>query len=119
MAGLEAALAEYSPAVIKGGTPADRRQAAVDAFQSDPKCRVFLGQNTAAGTAITLTAASEVWLVEPSWVPADNQQAAMRCHRIGQTDSVLVRFCALSGSMDENIAEALRRKVKTLTELFR
>lgn len=103
---------------ISGATPAGRRQAMVDTFQTDPEYKVFLGQITAAGTAITLTAASDVVFAESSWVPADNSQAAMRCHRIGQTRGVLVRFATLAGSIDERVQRAVARKTATITELM-
>ena len=79
---------------------------------------MFIGQVTAAGTLITLTAANQVVFLESSWVPADNAQAAMRCHRIGQTRPVFVRVVGLAGSVDEQVQATLRRKIATLTQLF-
>ncbi len=78
------------------------RQAAVEAFQDD-SCgvQVFVGQITAAGVGLTLTASSHVVFVESSWVPAVLDQAADRCHRIGTTDSVQVDLLTISGSIDE------------------
>jgi SWI/SNF-related matrix-associated actin-dependent regulator of chromatin subfamily A-like protein 1 len=87
-------------------------------FQSDPKCRVFVGQVVAAGTAITLTAAHQVMFVEADWTPANNQQAAMRCHRIGQTKPVTVRFVGMANSIDERIQRVLKQKTRVLTKLF-
>lgn len=103
---------------IDGSVPREDRQEAVDRFQSDPQTRVFIGQITAAGTGITLTAASDLLFVESSWVPAENEQAAMRIHRIGQRNACLVRFATLAGSIDERIMNACARKMKDITELF-
>jgi len=111
-------LAEFNPCLLHGGLPEDQRQKAVDDFQKDPTARVFIGQLTAAGTAITLTAAASVLFVEYSWTPSDNQQAAKRCHRIGQTDSVLVRFVSLAGSLDEDITRVVRDKTETLSKVI-
>lgn len=113
-------LSGYLPAVIDGSKSAQERHGAVQRFQADPTCRVFIGQNTAAGTGITLTAASEVLLVEPSWVPADNYQIASRAHRIGQKGSVIARFVALNGGhgWDAAIQETLRRKTQMIAEVF-
>ena len=104
-------------AVVVAGSTSDR-QAAVDEFQNDPACRVFIGQNTAAGTGITLTAASDLLLVEPSWVPSDNAQIAGRIHRIGQGRGCQVRFVTLAGSIDEQIGKALARKAADISAIL-
>lgn len=116
--GLRVALAEFKPVTLYGGTPAEKRQANIDKFTTNPRCRVFIGNVTAAGTAINLTVAHHVLFAECSWVPAENAQAAMRCHRIGQEKPVTVRFAGLAGSIDERIQAVLRRKTADLTELF-
>jgi SWI/SNF-related matrix-associated actin-dependent regulator 1 of chromatin subfamily A len=105
-------------AYLTGDVAAHKRQEAVDRFQNDPKCRIFLGQIQAAGTGITLTAASDVLFVESSWVPAENSQAAMRIHRIGQKNACLIRFATLAGSIDEQIQKAVARKTADITALF-
>lgn len=116
--GLEEGLHAFGVVSLHGGRSNGQRQAAIDSFQNDPATRVFIGQLSAAGTAITLTAASHVLFAESSWVPADNAQAAMRCHRIGQRNSVLVRFVTLAGSLDERITEVLRRKTAVINAIF-
>lgn len=93
------------------------RQHEVDKFQSDEGCRVFLGNIMAAGTGLTLTAAQSLLMMESSWTPADNSQAIMRIHRIGQKRACLARFVALAGSIDERIAETCEEKTRTLTQL--
>lgn len=103
--------------VVAGDTPVAKRQAAVDAFQCGSP-RVFVGQLQAAGTGITLTAASDVVFAESSWVPAENEQAAMRVHRIGQRNACLVRFATLPGSIDERIQRAVMRKMADIKQLF-
>lgn len=102
---------------LRGDTSAEERQRAVDSFQSDPGIRVFLGQIQAAGTGLTLTAASRVLFAEASWVPAENSQAAMRCHRIGQTEPVQVYFASLAGSIDEAVMEVVRRKTEDISQI--
>lgn len=107
------------PAVsIHGQTPHKDRVKAVEDFQTNPDVRVFVGQITAAGTAITLTAANEVAIVEPSWTPGENYQAACRVHRIGVRDGVVCRFLCVPGTLDEAIARASRRKAEDIAELF-
>jgi SNF2 family DNA or RNA helicase len=105
-------------AVVDGMTTPAMRQEEVDRFQNNPRCRLFLGQIQAAGTGLTLTAASDVLFVESSWTPSDNQQAAMRVHRIGQRNACLVRFAMLAGSIDEDIQRAVMRKTTDIARLF-
>lgn len=118
LSGLVLGLGEHSPAVVSGATHIVQRQLEVDKFQTNSNCRVFIGQIQAAGTGITLHAASDVLFVESSWVPADNEQAAMRVHRIGQANACLVRYAMLAGSIDENIQRALVRKSSDTAALW-
>ena len=103
---------------VDGSCTSDERQEAVDQFQNSAAVRVFIGQIQAAGTGLTLTAASDVLFVESSWTPSDNQQAAMRVHRIGQRNACLVRFAMLAGSIDEDIQRAVMRKTSDIAKLF-
>ena len=86
------------------------RQDAVDRFQTDPACRVFVGGIHAAGVGLTLTAASHVIFVELDWTPGNMTQAEDRCHRIGQKDSVLVQHLVFNESLDCRIAKRLVAK---------
>ena len=114
---LRKGLVEFNPVVITGQTAPKDRTDAIEAFQNHPNVRIFIGQVLAAGTAITLTAASEVAIVEPSWVPGDNVQAICRAHRLGQHDSVLASFLYLPGTLDERIIKVFRRKAAEISEL--
>jgi SWI/SNF-related matrix-associated actin-dependent regulator 1 of chromatin subfamily A len=116
--GLAKKLARFHPVVVTGSTPASARQAHVDAFQSNPDVRIFTGNIQAAGTNLTLTAAHHVLFLEQDWVPGNNAQAAARCHRIGQTSSVTVRFVSLSDPLDERVTEIVEKKTSELTDLF-
>ena len=95
-------LSEYNPVVITGSTPARERQRSVEAFQKDPSVRLFIG-NEAAEEGITLTAAADVVLAEPEWVPGKNAQRIDRLHRIGQRESVLVHILVVEESLDSQI----------------
>jgi SNF2 family DNA or RNA helicase len=109
-------LAEFNPAVVVGGLGTNERQEQIDTFQTNPECRVFIGQITACSTAITLTAANQVVFAEMDWVPAVNAQAAKRCHRIGQSKPVIVRTFALANSVDEMVASTLGKKARMISE---
>ncbi len=75
-------------ALVQGDTAERERSAQVAAFQEDPKVRVFIGNIKAAGTALTLTAACNIDMLESDWTPAGNAQAIMRVHRVGQVRNV-------------------------------
>jgi SWI/SNF-related matrix-associated actin-dependent regulator of chromatin subfamily A-like protein 1 len=95
---------------LVGDTPMIERQAAVDRFQKDPGCKLFIGSIMAAGVGITLTAASHVVFCELDWVPGNVSQAEDRCHRIGQRESVLVQHLVLEGSLDATMARRIISK---------
>lgn len=115
---LRTEMRKFKPVTLYGGTPPAKRQRNIDTFQNNPKCRLFIGQITAAGSAITLTAAHDVLIAESSWSPAENAQAIMRVHRIGQTEPVRVRFAALADSLDEKVQTIVRRKTNDLAQIF-
>jgi SNF2 family DNA or RNA helicase len=85
---------------------------------NNKKCKVFIGNIMAAGTAINLTVASHVYFVEQDWVPGNNAQAVMRVHRIGQDKNVSVHFVTIDKSLDTKIAYLLKKKTQELTEIF-
>jgi len=122
IAALTRHLGEYSPAVLTGSTPPKEREEAVDKFLMDARCRVFVGNIQAAGTAITLVGpkckCSDVVFVESSWTPMDNAQAACRVHRIGQKDGVVARMLSAAGTIDDLINSLLVRKAREFTMLF-
>ncbi len=107
---LTTGLADLGAVQLVGDTALEDRQRNVERFQSDPLCRVFVGSITAAGVGITLTAASHVVMAELDWVPGNVTQAEDRCHRIGQTQSVLIQHLVLDGSVDARMAHVLVAK---------
>jgi SWI/SNF-related matrix-associated actin-dependent regulator 1 of chromatin subfamily A len=111
-------LQDFGCTALHGGTSSAARQETIDDFQNNADCRVFIGQIQAAGVGITLTASSNSVFVESSWVPAENEQAAMRIHRIGQKNACLVRFATLAGSLDEQIQRACQRKLADTRRIF-
>jgi SWI/SNF-related matrix-associated actin-dependent regulator 1 of chromatin subfamily A len=91
---------------------------AVESFQNDPICKVFIGQIQSAGVGITLTAADTVVFVESSWVPGEVEQAVDRCHRIGQKNNVLAQFLTVSGSIDEIMLQAIVKKKTVINRIM-
>lgn len=104
--------------VLTGKTTIEDRQAAIDKFQTDKNCRLFIGSIKAAGVGITLTAAAHVIFAELDWTPANISQAEDRCHRIGQTESVLIQHLVLEGSLDAKMAKMLVEKQEIISDIL-
>jgi len=118
LARLVAALAAYNPVKLQGGDSAADKQAAVDRFQTDPGCGVFVGSIQAAGVGITLTAASLAVFVELDWTPGIMTQAEDRLHRIGTEGSVLIQHLVFDQSIDARMAEALVEKQAVIEQVL-
>lgn len=111
-----AAAFEDAAVTLTGEDTPEARQAAVDRFQTDPTCALFVGSIRAAGLGLTLTASAHVVFAELDWVPANMTQAEDRTHRIGQRESVLVQHLVLQDSLDARMARMLIRKQRVLDE---
>ena len=103
-------LKQYNPVKVTGDVSATNRQAAVERFQSDPACQVFVGNIQAAGVGLTLTASAHVVMGELDWVPGNVSQAEDRCHRIGQEESVLIEHLVFDNSLDAKMAKTIVNK---------
>jgi len=88
------------------------RQGAVDRFQNGSS-KLFIGTFKAGGVGITLTAASNVILVDRPWTPGDTEQAEDRCYRLGQQNAVFVNWLRL-GEVDRAIDNLLQDKQKNI-----
>jgi SNF2 family DNA or RNA helicase len=112
---VEPCLAENQIAFLRldGSTP--NRQQVVDRFQSDDGPPVLLASLKAGGVGLNLTAADHVFLLDPWWNPAAEDQAADRAHRIGQTRPVLVHRMVAKDTVEERIL-ALQQSKRTLSD---
>jgi SNF2 family DNA or RNA helicase len=79
------------------------RAGVVTRFQGDPETKVMLLSLKAGGVGLNLTAADHVFLLDPWWNPAVEDQAADRAHRIGQDKPVLVHRLVTRDSVEERI----------------
>jgi SNF2 family DNA or RNA helicase len=112
-----AGLAErFGPAAvtITGADSPNRRQAAVDALQTDPAVRLLLGNIHAAGVGINLTAATHVVFNDLDWVPGNHWQAEDRIYRIGQTSTAFATYLYAPGTLDGYVAALLEEKARTI-----
>ena len=108
---------EDAAVTLTGDDDPASRQAAVDRFQTDESCQLFIGSITAAGFGLTLTAAAHVLFAELDWVPAHLTQAEDRTHRIGQQDSVLVQHLVLQDSLDARMVGTLIKKQRVIDKV--
>ncbi|SFQ26793.1 DEAD/DEAH box helicase [Hymenobacter arizonensis] len=86
------------------------RAAAVTAFQENTSVRVFLISLKAGGTGLNLPAADYVYLVDPWWNPAVENQAIDRSHRIGQTKKVVAVRLICPDTVEEKIMKLQEAK---------
>jgi SNF2 family DNA or RNA helicase len=91
------------------GTTRDRG-AIVTRFQDDAGPPVMLVSLKAGGTGLNLTAADHVFLLDPWWNPAVEDQAADRTHRIGQDRPVMVYRLVAKDTVEERILALQERK---------
>jgi len=101
--------------IITGETSTKDRQKAVDDFQNNPDCLLFIGNIKAAGVGLTLTAASNVAIIEYPWTPGDLEQAEDRVHRYGQkADSVNIWYLIAIDTIENDMISLLNEKKTTL-----
>ena len=115
--GLATRLRHYSPLVITGATAMKAREIAIEMFQNDERRRLIILAIEAAGEVITLHAAHNVIVAEPSPVPAKNHQAIARAHRKGQRHPVLARFVLLPGTLDARLMAIVARKTRDIAKV--
>ncbi|KAI8510417.1 Swi SNF matrix associated, actin dependent regulator of chromatin [Branchiostoma belcheri] len=113
---------------IDGSVPSAERTHLVQQFQADPTVKVAVLSILAAGTGLTLTAASHVvfaelyWtpgvlecVFELYWTPGVLEQAEDRAHRIGQHSAVHVHYLVARNTIDDWMWSMLTRKVSVVT----
>ena len=91
------------------------REAVVAGFQAEdgPSCLIM--SLKAGGVGLNLTAADHVFIVDPWWNPAAEDQAADRAHRIGQTRPVQVHRIVAQATVEERIL-ALQEHKRVLAQ---
>ena len=101
-----------------GSTTAPDRQKAIDGFQNDDTCRVFLISLKAGGVGLNLTAADYVYIVDPWWNPAVEQQAIDRTHRIGQTKNIFAYRMICKDTVEDKILSLQEKKRALAADLI-
>lgn len=110
--------AGYDVTHILGGQSTDVTEAQKARFQAGTS-RVIVCSLLAAGQGHTLTAASDVLMVEQEWRPGIHWQAEDRCHRIGQADAVTAWYLLCTDTVDVglfNLIDGKARMVKAVMD---
>jgi SWI/SNF-related matrix-associated actin-dependent regulator 1 of chromatin subfamily A len=109
---LEILAAHFGKIAVKHNGPmtSNQKQKSVDAFQNNPKVKVFIGNIKSAGVAITLTEATVVVFNSFDWVPGNNEQAEDRAFRIGQKNDVNVYYQIFDDTISTRMWNMVRNK---------
>jgi SWI/SNF-related matrix-associated actin-dependent regulator 1 of chromatin subfamily A len=99
---------------ITGNHSSESRRHAAAALQTNPSVRVLVGNIHAAGTGITLTAATHVLFNDLDWVPGNHWQAEDRIYRIGQTRPAFVTYLYAENTLDDFVAVLLEAKARNI-----
>mgnify|MGYP000123088243 CR=1 FL=1 len=94
------------------GSTRDRQKAVRD-FQDNGDCRVMVISLKAGGLGLNLTEADYIYLIDPWWNPAVEQQAIDRTHRIGQDKHIFAYKMICKDTVEDKILK-LQENKKTL-----
>lgn len=122
---LQAALADYNPAFIKGGMTGEEITAEKEKFNNDNECRVILVQSRAGKYGHTLLGGSEpnnrcstMIFAENSYSLDDRSQIEDRIHRHGQTADSCLYIDLWGTKLDHKITMALQAKESIAQAVF-
>ena len=99
------------------GTTRDRNRP-VKAFQEAKESSVMLASLKAAGLGVTLTAADYVFLMDPWWNPAVEEQAIDRAHRIGRDKPVFIYRLISRGTIEEKVRLLQKEKKEVFKDII-
>jgi len=97
---------------LDGTMKRDERIRAMDALKHDPACEILLVSLKAGGVGLNLTAAQRVYLVDPYWNPAVENQAVDRIHRLGQTRPVTTIKLIIENTIEARLLEVQKKKTE-------
>ena len=110
--------AKYIPHEYLTGQTKDRA-AVVGSFQENADIRVFLISLKAGGVGLNLTEADYVYIVDPWWNPAVENQAIDRCYRIGQQKHVVAVRLICPDTIEEKIMLLQASKRELVNDLIK
>nr|XP_044986862.1 helicase-like transcription factor isoform X2 [Jaculus jaculus] len=97
---------------LDGSMAQKKRAESVRCFQSagEGSPSVMLLSLKAGGVGLNLCAASRVFLMDPAWNPAAEDQCFDRCHRLGQKQEVVITKFIVKDSVEENMLKIQNTK---------
>ncbi len=103
---------------LDGKSSHKKREESVNNFQTNNNIRVFLISLKAGGTGLNLTAADYVYIVDPWWNPAVENQAIDRVYRIGQDKNVMAYRIIAKNTIEEKILELQSKKKQLASDII-
>ena len=99
---------------LDGSMSRPQREDAMKSFREDESIPIFLMSLKAGNLGVNMTAANYVYLLDPWWNPATEDQAVDRVYRLGQTRDVKVVKFIVKDSVEEKIVNIQERKRKLI-----
>uniref|UniRef100_A0A8C8E0F9 Helicase-like transcription factor n=1 Tax=Oryzias sinensis TaxID=183150 RepID=A0A8C8E0F9_9TELE len=119
---LEVPLREHGFRFVRldGSMSQKKRTQVIKEFQSSEahSPAIMLLSLKAGGVGLNLTAASHVFLMDPAWNPATEDQCIDRCHRLGQKNNVVVTKFIVKDSVEENMVKIQKKKQDLVEKAF-
>ncbi len=103
---------------LAGEVPMQQRAGVIQEFDQHTGHRVFLIQLKTGGSGLNLTKADNVFLLDPWWNPAAEDQAIARSHRIGQHQPVFAWRFITKDTIEEKILHLQERKTRLASDIL-
>ncbi|KAK4191938.1 putative SWI/SNF-related matrix-associated actin-dependent regulator of chromatin subfamily A member 3-like 1 [Podospora australis] len=110
--------ARYTYTRIDGSMNTTKRDAAIQALDTDPKTRIMLASLAVCSVGLNLVSADTVVLADSWWAPAIEDQAVDRVHRLGQTRPTTVWRLVMEGTVEERVLDIQSEKRELVTKAF-
>ena len=105
-------------AKLLGSMPSERRRAVLAGFKQKPEVRVLLLSLKAGGEGLNRQTAPPVFVMEPWWNPAVENQAIDRTHRIGQKNKVIAYRLLIRDTVEEKVRVLQEKKRQMLGDVL-
>ena len=103
---------------IDGSVSLKNRQIAIDKFQNNSEAKLLVANIKAGGVGITLTAASNIAVIQFPWSPMVLNQAVDRVHRITQLHQVTTWMLIGENTIEERILKILSEKENIISQVL-